>query len=90
MDRLCGATSAGGGVDGLGGSVCAGLIARMYPMVALILLPACWKRHKTGSGDVMGRLRWDQPSVTIRISTEFHKLEKRRYLHPTEHRAGPP
>ncbi|WP_305787364.1 DNA cytosine methyltransferase [Symbioplanes lichenis] len=45
----------------------------------------CWRRHTTGSGDVMGRLRWDQPSVTIR--TEFFKPEKGRYLHPTEHRA---
>lgn len=44
----------------------------------------CWRRHKTGSGDVMGRLRWDKPSVTIR--TEFYKPEKGRYLHPTEHR----
>ena len=28
----------------------------------------------------MGRLRWDDPSVTIR--TEFFKPEKGRYLHP--------
>lgn len=49
------------------------------------LLPPCWQRHRTGAGDVMGRLRWDQPSVTIR--TEFYKPEKGRYLHPTEHRA---
>jgi len=34
---------------------------------------------------VMGRLRWDRPSVTIR--TEFWKPEKGRYLHPVEHRA---
>jgi DNA (cytosine-5)-methyltransferase 1 len=45
----------------------------------------CWKRHTTGSGDVMGRLRWDRPSVTIR--TEFFKPEKGRYLHPDEPRA---
>lgn len=45
----------------------------------------CWKKHTTGSGDVMGRLRWETPSVTIR--TEFHKPEKGRYLHPVEHRA---
>ena len=45
----------------------------------------CWIKHTTGSGDVMGRLRWDQPSVTIR--TEFFKPEKGRYLHPTENRA---
>lgn len=48
------------------------------------LLPTCWKKHRTGAGDVMGRLRRDRPSVTIR--TEFQKPEKGRYLHPTEHR----
>jgi DNA (cytosine-5)-methyltransferase 1 len=45
----------------------------------------CWLKHTTGAMDVMGRLRWDRPSVTIR--TEFFKPEKGRYLHPTEHRA---
>jgi len=43
-----------------------------------------WKKHHSGSGDVMGRLHWDKPSVTIR--TEFFKPEKGRYLHPTENR----
>lgn len=43
-----------------------------------------WRKHRTGAGDVMGRLRLDRPSVTIR--TEFFKPEKGRYLHPTEHR----
>ncbi|MEU8800518.1 DNA (cytosine-5-)-methyltransferase [Spirillospora sp. NPDC048819] len=45
----------------------------------------CWKKHTTGSGDVMGRLVWSKPSVTIR--TEFFKPEKGRYLHPDENRA---
>ncbi|WP_166855796.1 MULTISPECIES: DNA cytosine methyltransferase [Actinomyces] len=45
----------------------------------------CWRRHTTGSMDVMGRLHWDRPSVTIR--TEFFKPEKGRYLHPVENRA---
>jgi DNA (cytosine-5)-methyltransferase 1 len=49
------------------------------------LLPPCWQKHKSGSADVMGRLRRDKPSVTIR--TEFFKPEKGRYLHPTEDRA---
>lgn len=49
------------------------------------LLPACWRQHQSGSGDVMGRLHWDRPSVTIR--TEFWKPEKGRYLHPTADRA---
>lgn len=44
----------------------------------------CWIKHTSGSGDVMGRLRWNSPSVTIR--TEFYKPEKGRYLHPTEDR----
>jgi len=45
----------------------------------------CWVDHTTGSGDVMGRLHWDKPSVTIR--TEFFKPEKGRYLHPEAMRA---
>lgn len=49
------------------------------------LLSPCWRKHKTGSADVMGRLYPNKPSVTIR--TEFFKPEKGRYLHPTEHRA---
>lgn len=49
------------------------------------LLAPCWRGHTSGSGDVMGRLRWDKPSVTIR--TEFFKPEKGRYLHPVENRA---
>jgi len=49
------------------------------------LLPRCWKRHTGGHRDVMGRLWWDKPSVTIR--TEFWKPEKGRYLHPTANRA---
>lgn len=49
------------------------------------LMSPCWTKHKTGAGDVMGRLHWDRPSVTIR--TEFFKPEKGRYIHPEEHRA---
>lgn len=49
------------------------------------LLAPCWVNHKTGAGDVMGRLRWDRPSVTIR--TEFFKPEKGRYIHPKADRA---
>lgn len=49
------------------------------------LLAPCWRKHRTGTADVMGRLHLDKPSVTIR--TEFFKPEKGRYLHPTEDRA---
>lgn len=49
------------------------------------LLSPCWRKHKTGTADVMGRLKWDAPSVTIR--TEFFKPEKGRYVHPRADRA---
>jgi DNA (cytosine-5)-methyltransferase 1 len=45
----------------------------------------CWVSHDKGSLDVMGRMHWNRPSVTIR--TEFFKPEKGRYLHPDQHRA---
>jgi DNA (cytosine-5)-methyltransferase 1 len=48
------------------------------------LTPECWKKKKTGSTDVFGRLEWDKPSLTIR--TEFFKPEKGRSLHPVAHR----
>lgn len=44
----------------------------------------CWLKHSKGTGDVMGRLTWEKPSVTIR--TEFFKPEKGRYIHPDEDR----
>jgi DNA (cytosine-5)-methyltransferase 1 len=46
----------------------------------------CWRKHKAGAADVLGRLEWDKPSVTIR--TEFFKPEKGRYLHPEWSRTG--
>lgn len=49
------------------------------------LLAPCWRKHKSGSADVMGRLDWSKPSVTIR--TEFFKPEKGRYLHPAQDRS---
>lgn len=48
------------------------------------ITPRCWLEKPTGSTDVFGRLRWDEPSLTIR--TEFFKPEKGRYLHPEQHR----
>lgn len=44
------------------------------------LLPRCWAEKPHGTTDVMGRMRWDSPSLTIR--TEFFKPEKGQYLHP--------
>jgi DNA (cytosine-5)-methyltransferase 1 len=45
----------------------------------------CWRDNHRGAGDVMGRLHWDRPAVTIR--TEFFKPEKGRFLHPVAMRA---
>ncbi|MFE7370227.1 DNA cytosine methyltransferase [Streptomyces anulatus] len=50
----------------------------------IYLSTTSWDNHNSGSGDVMGRLRLGEPSVTIR--TEFFKPEKGRYLHPTDAR----
>ncbi|MBD9699182.1 DNA cytosine methyltransferase [Flavimobilis sp. GY10621] len=57
---------------------------QVRPATIEYLSTPSWDRHDAGSGDVMGRLRLDHPSVTIR--TEFFKPEKGRYLHPTEDR----
>ncbi|MEI7035021.1 DNA cytosine methyltransferase [Streptomyces pratensis] len=48
------------------------------------LSTSSWDKHNSGSGDVMGRMRLGEPSVTIR--TEFFKPEKGRYLHPIDAR----
>lgn len=52
------------------------------------LQPACWINkdpRSGGSTDLMGRLRWDAPALTIR--TQFLKPEKGCYLHPEAHRS---
>ncbi|CCG04367.1 DNA cytosine methyltransferase [Blastococcus saxobsidens] len=46
----------------------------------------CWRRHTRGAGDVLGRLQWDEPAVTIR--TEFFRPEKGRFLHPQWENGG--
>lgn len=51
------------------------------------LMPPCWAKKPTGTTDVMGRMLWDAPSLTIR--TEFFKPEKGRYLHPQWERDDP-
>jgi len=51
------------------------------------LQPDCWRNKPTGTTDVMGRMRWEAPSLTIR--TEFFKPEKGQYLHPQWERDNP-
>lgn len=48
-------------------------------------LPAWRKADYRGATDVLGRLEWDRPAVTLR--TEFFRPEKGRFLHPEENRA---
>lgn len=48
------------------------------------LMHQCWRQAGAGRHDVMGRLSYERPAVTIR--TEFYKPEKGRYLHPTKDR----
>lgn len=45
----------------------------------------CWNDNPRSASDVMGRLVWERPAITIR--TEFFRPEKGRFLHPTQHRA---
>jgi DNA (cytosine-5)-methyltransferase 1 len=51
------------------------------------LMPDCWANKPTGTTDVMGRMKWSEPSLTIR--TEFFKPEKGQYLHPEWDRDEP-
>lgn len=44
----------------------------------------CWQGNTKSAGDVMGRLVWEKPSVTLR--TEFFRPEKGRFLHPDQNR----
>lgn len=60
------------------------LLGRKERGEAKYLSTESWDNHNKGSGDVMGRLRENDPSVTIR--TEFYKPEKGRYLHPRDDR----
>ena len=48
------------------------------------LCPPSWWRSIGELTDVWGRLRWDQPSNTIR--TCFNNASKGRYIHPDQHR----
>ena len=48
------------------------------------ITPGCWIRKTKGGTDLMGRLWWNRPAVTIR--TEFFMPEKGRYLHPEQNR----
>ncbi|MFS0703409.1 DNA cytosine methyltransferase [Cellulomonas sp. 179-A 9B4 NHS] len=44
----------------------------------------CWRGNTRSAADVMGRIVWEKPSITLR--TEFFRPEKGRFLHPDQDR----
>lgn len=48
------------------------------------LAPASWRRVACEATDVWGRLRWDEPSNTLR--TTLQNPSKGRYIHPQQNR----
>ena len=55
-----------------------------FKVLPMDMRPNCWKHGRHQGQDTFGRLRLDQPSVTIR--TAAYNPTKGRYIHPTEHR----
>ncbi|MCC5846694.1 MAG: DNA cytosine methyltransferase [Verrucomicrobia bacterium] len=55
-----------------------------FHVLPMDMRPNCWKTGKHQGQDTFGRLRLDQPSVTIR--TAAYNPAKGRYIHPTENR----
>lgn len=55
-----------------------------FHSLPLAMRPTCWKNGKHQGADTFGRLRADQPSVTIR--TSGFNPTKGRYIHPSENR----
>jgi len=55
-----------------------------FHVLPMEMRPRCWQTGKHQGQDTFGRLRLDQPSVTIR--TAAYNPAKGRYIHPVEHR----
>ena len=55
-----------------------------FKVLPMDLRPNCWKNGKHQGHDTFGRLKENEPSVTIR--TAAYNPSKGRYIHPTEHR----
>ncbi|WFB36803.1 DNA (cytosine-5-)-methyltransferase [Kiritimatiellota bacterium B12222] len=55
-----------------------------FHVLPMDMRPNCWKSGKHQGQDTFGRLRLDEPSVTIR--TAAYNPTKGRYIHPTENR----
>lgn len=55
-----------------------------FKVLPVEMLPNCWSSGKHQGQDTFGRLRLDEPSVTIR--TAAYNPAKGKYIHPTENR----
>lgn len=55
-----------------------------FHVLPMEMRPKCWQNGKHQGQDTFGRLRLDEPSVTIR--TAAYNPAKGRYIHPTENR----
>ncbi len=55
-----------------------------FKVLPLELRPNCWKNGKHQGHDTFGRLKENEPSITIR--TAAYNPSKGRYIHPTENR----
>ncbi|MFA6570637.1 MAG: DNA cytosine methyltransferase, partial [Bacteroidota bacterium] len=55
-----------------------------FKVLPMKMRPNCWKNGKHQGQDTFGRLRMDEPSVTIR--TAAYNPAKGKYIHPIENR----
>jgi len=55
-----------------------------FHVLPMEMRPNCWRTGKHQGQDTFGRLRMDEPSVTVR--TAAYNPAKGRYIHPTENR----
>ena len=55
-----------------------------FKVLPMNMRPDCWKSGKHQGQDTFGRLKLDEPSVTVR--TAAYNPSKGKYIHPTENR----
>lgn len=55
-----------------------------FKVLPLEMRPNCWKNGKHQGNDTFGRLKLDEPTITIR--TAAYNPAKGKYIHPTENR----
>jgi DNA (cytosine-5)-methyltransferase 1 len=55
-----------------------------FKVLPMAMRPNCWKSGKHQGNDTFGRLKIDEPAITIR--TAAYNPAKGKYIHPTENR----